>query len=593
MTNLTDEQIQALDNMIQRQNEILEINRTLEQRLVSMDQQYRQQLTELDTKIYEYIATNVVLKSDHPQPQTHQTNNVPLRLKPPTPFSGKSSYCDSFFISLSLIFAGDEIRFDTDRKKILYAINCLTGHAFSFMEPYLKDIDNVDAPHEILTNYAHFKHVMRSTFGDINPIVNAESDLRALKQTGAAAIYATEFRRISMQLSWNNEALISQYLLNLKDNIKDELARREPITDLTILLNASIDIDNRLFQRQKQKNYDNNNRSNNYHNKPTTSYSRPDPNVTSTSTPMEISNINESRPSKYRPLTQAEKDRRVKYKLCMYCGGDDHFTNSCPVKPHRNNHPTISTILVDNHNQPMSPNSITAVHNINHINNTKKRKPNNQLMQVYKESVNHKRASIDRCIADDILYVAESLDENLLVIPITIKLDNILFTTTALIDSGASASFIDASLVRKTGLLSQPSSEAITFRLANNSIQSSAMSSTVFMQIAGTHHEEFITLRHLEPSAHPVILGMNWLKRHNPAFHHRDNLMVITCLFRDCTPTSVISASKIPIVHPYDNDLIAPCAAAIIEPPVSTNPDRQQTIYNLIILPHPRSSLPS
>ncbi|KAG2190700.1 hypothetical protein INT47_007742 [Mucor saturninus] len=156
-----------------------------------------------------------------------------------------------------------------------------------------------------------------------------------------------------------------------------------------------------------------------------------------------------------------------------------------------------------------------------------------------------------------------------------------------MIDSGASASFIDASLVRKTGLLSQPSSEATNFRLANNSIQSSAMSSTVFMQIAGTHHEEFITLRHLEPSAHPVILGMNWLKRHNPAFHHRDNLMVITCLFRDCTPTSVISASKIPIVHPYDNDLIAPCAAAIIEPPVSTNPDRQQTICNRSHLHNP------
>ncbi|KAG2191289.1 hypothetical protein INT47_011476 [Mucor saturninus] len=261
MTNLTEEQVQALDSMIQRQNEILDINRSLEQHMQAMEQQHRQQIIDLGTEIHDYIANNVVLKSQHYQSSS-------LRLKPPTPFSGNPSYCDSFFVQLSLIFAADELRFNSDRTKILYAINCLSGSAFNFMQPYIKNMDEKDQPQEIFTSYAHFKKVIKTTFGDTNPVVNAEAEIRLLKQTGPAAIYATEFRRISMQLTWNNDALVSQYMLNLKENIKDELARRDPIQDLTILLNASIDINNRLFHRQKQKNTSSN-RPSNHHSRTT------------------------------------------------------------------------------------------------------------------------------------------------------------------------------------------------------------------------------------------------------------------------------------------------------------------------------------
>lgn len=92
-----------------------------------------------------------------------------------------------------------------------------------------------------------------SAFADSNPTVNAENSIRHLKETGSATVYATEFRRLSMLLSWNNDAPVSQFVLILKDTIKDELARRTPIKDLNELMNATIDIDNRLFARNKQK----------------------------------------------------------------------------------------------------------------------------------------------------------------------------------------------------------------------------------------------------------------------------------------------------------------------------------------------------
>ncbi|KAG2191288.1 hypothetical protein INT47_011475 [Mucor saturninus] len=254
----------------------------------------------------------------------------------------------------------------------------------------------------------------------------------------------------------------------------------------------------------------------------------------------------------------------------MYCGQDGHFTNSCPAKTSRNNHPTISTILIDKNNHPVSINAITPIvhtSTINLITQSKERKSDDQLLDLLKSNIQEKRASIDKCNAEDILYVTESLDDNLLVIPVTIKVDDIMFTTTALVNSGASPSFIDASLVRKTGLPAVSCNNPTTFRFADSSVQTSSMKSNVFLQLAETHHEEYIALRHLENSAHPIILGMNWLKIHSPAFHHRDNIMVLTCLFRVCSPSKLNSVSQIPIVDPYqDNLLVLPYSASVTKP---------------------------
>ncbi|CEP12414.1 hypothetical protein [Parasitella parasitica] len=67
------------------------------------------------------------------------------------------------------------------------------------MEFYLQEIDSAE-PSEILTSFESFKDLITMVFGDSNPIMNTESAIRSLKQTGSVAIYATEFRRLSMLL---------------------------------------------------------------------------------------------------------------------------------------------------------------------------------------------------------------------------------------------------------------------------------------------------------------------------------------------------------------------------------------------------------
>ena len=122
---------------------------------------------------------------------------------------GQSNYIETFFIQLSVVFAADEYRFSSDEMKVLYTIGCLSGNALSYVQPFLKNIDsnNPNDKHEILKDFNIFTKFLFDAFGDSNPVVNSENAIRNLKQTGSA----TEFRRLSMQLTWNNDALV-QYL---------------------------------------------------------------------------------------------------------------------------------------------------------------------------------------------------------------------------------------------------------------------------------------------------------------------------------------------------------------------------------------------
>ncbi|CEP12807.1 hypothetical protein [Parasitella parasitica] len=81
---------------------------------------------------------------------------IMLKVKEPQPFSGKANQCNAFFSQLTLVFASNPLRFESDQAKILYAISYMTHVAFAYMEPYLQDIDSPNPP-EILFSLPVFK----------------------------------------------------------------------------------------------------------------------------------------------------------------------------------------------------------------------------------------------------------------------------------------------------------------------------------------------------------------------------------------------------------------------------------------------------
>ncbi|KAG2190611.1 hypothetical protein INT47_001829 [Mucor saturninus] len=75
------------------------------------------------------------------------------------------------------------------RGRISQVTNCLGV-------PFTKNIDPSNTP-EMMTNFTTFTRLVYSAFANSNPTINAEGALKNLINTGSAAVYATEFRRLT------------------------------------------------------------------------------------------------------------------------------------------------------------------------------------------------------------------------------------------------------------------------------------------------------------------------------------------------------------------------------------------------------------
>jgi len=61
------------------------------------------------------------------------------------------------------------------------------------------------------------------------------------------------FQQIASRLQWDDHALVAQFYLGLKENIKDELAKEERPDDLQVLITKATRIDNRFHERQMER----------------------------------------------------------------------------------------------------------------------------------------------------------------------------------------------------------------------------------------------------------------------------------------------------------------------------------------------------
>ncbi|CEP09016.1 hypothetical protein [Parasitella parasitica] len=140
---------------------------------------------------------------------------TPTKVRNPVTFFRKRDQCSAFFTQLALVFSVNATSFPDDKSKVIYAITNMGAIALKYFQSYLTNLDtSINLP-EVITNYQVFKKTVIETFGDSNPAVNAETMLRNLKHVGPVSIYATEFRQISMDLTWNDSALMALFKLQL------------------------------------------------------------------------------------------------------------------------------------------------------------------------------------------------------------------------------------------------------------------------------------------------------------------------------------------------------------------------------------------
>ncbi|KAG8906305.1 hypothetical protein FRC01_008066 [Tulasnella sp. 417] len=132
----------------------------------------------------------------------------------------------------------------------------MTETAQAWAEPTL--IDNLGGQtRRELRDWDAFKDAFDRSFGDPNKEAMAIRELEKLKQgTGPASKYASEFRRMIVGINWNEDTFIWRDNKGPNEEVKDGLINFPVQTTLDDLINLSICIDDRLYQRKMERQED-------------------------------------------------------------------------------------------------------------------------------------------------------------------------------------------------------------------------------------------------------------------------------------------------------------------------------------------------
>ena len=99
----------------------------------------------------------------------------------------------------------------------------------------------------------------------------------------------------------------------------------------------------------------------------------------------------------------------------------------------------------------------------------------------------------------------------------SLSCDSGSFSVNALVDSGADDNFMDLGFARKVGIPLEALPDPITVKALDGRILARITHCTIplQLQVSGNHSE--IIRFYVLPSPHsPIVLGLTWLKQHNP-----------------------------------------------------------------------------
>lgn len=132
--------------------------------------------------------------------------------------------------------------------------------------------------------------------------------------TRSEAEFAIEFRTLATESGWDQQALRTTFHHALSPEIKDELAFRDPAPDLESLIDVAIQVDHRLRERQQERQQE----------------TRFFESASTVKLPSSLSAPEEPMQLDGTRISQAERNRQIREKCCLYCGKPGHFPFACP-----------------------------------------------------------------------------------------------------------------------------------------------------------------------------------------------------------------------------------------------------------------------
>lgn len=262
----------------------------------------------------------------------------PLKLRP-------------FLTQLAVNFADRSSAFQNDEQKVIYSISFLRGMALEWFEPDILEVDEDNIP-AWGSDFTAFVQELQINFGPHDPVASAETNIENLRMrdTDRISKYIVRFNQNAVRIGWGDAALRHQFYKGLPGRIKDEISRVGKPDSLPALRNLAQNIDARYWTRRDEVARENSSRNA----APTrTSDStsgnqsggkKPSSNTSSSSgSKNQSTSSSSSKSSSPKPyadklgkdgkLTPAERARRIKEKLCMFCGGSGHIASECKKRP--------------------------------------------------------------------------------------------------------------------------------------------------------------------------------------------------------------------------------------------------------------------
>lgn len=183
-----------------------------------------------------------------------------IKIREPEVYDGKKRglAADQFIESCKLYFLVKKEEFEDERMMIVFAISYMTEVAKTWASPILRDVLGRQKKKEG-RKWEAFEEEFVKAFGDPDKEAAAIRQLEALiekGQKGPATQYASDFRRITMEINWDESTFIHYYRRGLKEEVKDALVYHPIPTSLDVLVNLSIRLDERIWERKQEKNND-------------------------------------------------------------------------------------------------------------------------------------------------------------------------------------------------------------------------------------------------------------------------------------------------------------------------------------------------
>ena len=240
------------------------------------------------------------------------------RISLPEKFDGNRSKLRGFINQVRLIIQLQPYRYPTSYSQVGLVGTLLSGTALGWFGPLLEK----QSP--LLSDFEAFIAEFSATFGEHDKVRAATTKIRVLRQGNRpAATYVSEFQQLACDTNWDDAALMSQLYWGLRDDVKDLLLTMPDANTLMEAYLMTIRCDNRLYERRMEE-------------RRTQPFRR---NIAMGGNNFRLGSP-ESKPedmqidaTRYKPLTQKEKNRRREEGWCLYCGeSTKHNAANCPKK---------------------------------------------------------------------------------------------------------------------------------------------------------------------------------------------------------------------------------------------------------------------